>query len=523
MTVLSSHPNHIDLSRQQPPAVAEYDIVIIGSGAGGGIAAEIFASAGLSVCLVEEGPLKTRTDFNMREATAYPDLYQEAASRKTKDKGISILQGRSVGGSTTVNWTSSFRTPDKTLNYWQQEFAIEGVTSIELSPWFERIEQQLNMQPWMMPPNANNQVLLDGARRLGWAVETISRNVKGCANLGYCGMGCPLDAKQSMLVTSIPRAMNKGTVLYSRARCDRLIGDSHMVTGVQLRAMNEQGQATDKVYQVKSRHVILSAGAVGTPAIMLRSQLDDPHGLIGKRTFLHPVTAVVAQMKHQVEPYHGAPQSIYSDHFLWRDGVSGKLGYKLEVPPIHPVLGSSLIPLHGDEHQEMMSQLPNLHASLALLRDGFHPKSEGGAVELDEFKYPRLDYPLNDYIWEGVRHAMLSMAELQFAAGAARVRPLHMDAPWYSGWSRAKSEIMDLPLQAIRSLLFSAHVMGGAWMGESPRTSVVNNEGRFHHRDNLWVMDGSIFPTSLGVNPQLSIYAICAKLASSLAKRLQSA
>ncbi len=522
MSLLSSHPNHIDLSRQQAPEVVEYDIIIIGSGAGGGIAAEIFSNAGLSVCLIEEGPLKTRADFTMREATAYPDLYQEAAGRKTKDKGISILQGRSVGGSTTVNWTSSFRTPDKTLQYWRHEYAIDGLSPKKLLPWFQRIEQQLNMQPWGMSPNANNQVLLEGAQRLGWPTKVISRNVKGCANLGYCGMGCPLDAKQSMLVTSIPQAMNKGAVLYSRARCERVIGDSHKVSGVLLRAMNEQGQAIDKVIQLNGRHVILSAGAIGTPAIMLRSQLDDPHELIGKRTFLHPVAAVAAQMNELIEPFRGAPQSIYSDHFLWRDGVNGKLGYKLEVPPIHPVLGSSLIPLHGNAHHEVFSQLPYMHASLALLRDGFHPQSKGGAVELDEFDYPRLDYPLNEYIWEGVRHALLSMVELQFAAGATRVRPLHMDAHWYSSWSKAKSAIQKLPLQPIRSLLFSAHVMGGAVMGSDPARSVVNSEGRFHYRDNLWVMDGSLFPTSLGVNPQLTIYAICAKLASSLTKQLQS-
>jgi choline dehydrogenase-like flavoprotein len=286
--------------------------------------------------------------------------------------------------------------------------------------------------------------------------------------------------------------------------------------------MDEYGQVTERQLELKCRHLILAAGAIGTPAVLLRSQLDDPYQRIGKRTFLHPVTAVTAQMKNRVEPYSGAPQSVYSDHFLWRDGVDGKAGYKLEVPPIHPVLGSSLIPLHGEAHKEVFSQLPYMHATLALLRDGFHPLSQGGQVELDEFGYPRLDYPLNEFIWEGVRHAMLSMAELQFAAGAKRVRSMHMDADWYSSWSEAKRAISALPLQTLRCLLFSAHVMGGAPMGADPQNSVVDSEGRFHFRDNLWVMDGSLLPTSLGVNPQLSIYAISAKLASNLAKRLQS-
>jgi choline dehydrogenase-like flavoprotein len=525
---LYQHPNHLDLSRHDPQAKSgtdiahEFDVVIIGTGAGGGIAAHILTQAGLSVCMVEEGPLKTRHDFTMKESSAYPNLYQEAAARKTKDKGISILQGRSVGGSTTVNWTSSFRTPKATLEFWQSRYQLLDWSWDALLPWFEQIEQLLNMKPWSVAPNTNNQILLDGAQKLGWQAGIITRNVKGCANLGYCGMGCPLDAKQSMLVTTIPQAMEAGAKLYSRARCERIISDAHQVSGVEIRAMDEYGQVTERQLELKCRHLILAAGAIGTPAVLLRSQMDDPYQRIGKRTFLHPVTAVTAQMKNRVEPYSGAPQSVYSDHFLWRDGVDGKAGYKLEVPPIHPVLGSSLIPLHGEAHKEVFSQLPYMHATLALLRDGFHPLSQGGQVELDEFGYPRLDYPLNEFIWEGVRHAMLSMAELQFAAGAKRVRSMHMDADWYSSWSEAKRAISALPLQTLRCLLFSAHVMGGAPMGADPQNSVVDSEGRFHFRDNLWVMDGSLLPTSLGVNPQLSIYAISAKLASNLAKRLQS-
>ncbi|MCO7224469.1 GMC family oxidoreductase [Pleionea sp. CnH1-48] len=521
MMDLKQHVNHQDLSRGEAPKVLEADVIVVGTGAGGGMVADILSQSGLRLIMLEEGPLKTAQDFKMKEAIAYPDLYQEAMARRTKDKAISILQGRSVGGSTTVNWTSSFRTPEQTLSYWQHEFGLTRLTPDSMAPWFERAEKQLNITPWAIPPNQNNQVLMDGAKALGWKAEIIPRNVKGCANLGYCGMGCPIGAKQSMLVTTIPAAMERGAHLYSRTRCERLIQRAGRIEQVDIRAMDNNGQPTDRVYRLKANHIILAGGAIGSPAVMLRSELEDPHQRIGRRTFLHPVAATVADMKQRVDPYSGAPQSVYSDEFLWRDGVSGKVGYKLEVPPIHPVLGSSIIPFHGLEHAKIMAGLPHMHASLALMRDGFHHGSVGGQVELDDYLAPVLDYPVTDYLWEGVTHAMLTMAELQFAAGAKRVRPMHMDAPWVNSWSEAQQQIRALTQKNIRTLLFSAHVMGGCGMGDKLENSVVNEQGRFHHLDNLWVMDGSILPTSLGVNPQLTLYALISRLATGFAESVK--
>lgn len=186
------------------------DVVIVGTGAGGGVSAEIFAEAGYKVLLIEEGPLKTARDFNMREKEAYPQLYQESAGRKTLDKAINILQGRAVGGSTTVNWTTSFRTPEQTLKHWRTHFEIAAHSKESLAPWFAKMEQRLNIEPWQIPANPNNRTIANGAEKLGWSHATIARNVKGCANLGYCGLGCPINAKQSMLVTTIPTALKAG-------------------------------------------------------------------------------------------------------------------------------------------------------------------------------------------------------------------------------------------------------------------------------------------------------------------------
>ena len=188
----------------------EADVAIIGSGAGGGTTAEILSAAGYKVLLIEEGPLKTSSDFKMLEDQAYTSLYQEGIGRMSKDGAITILQGRAVGGTTLINWTSSFRTPDPTLEHWAKEHDVKGHTPAEMAPWFEKMEQRLGVAPWMIPPNANNDVIRKGCEKLGYAWHVIPRNVRGCWNLGYCGMGCPTNAKQSMLVTTIPATLEKG-------------------------------------------------------------------------------------------------------------------------------------------------------------------------------------------------------------------------------------------------------------------------------------------------------------------------
>lgn len=504
--------------------VVECDVLIIGTGAGGGTAAEVLAQAGLDVVLLEEGPLRTSNDFHMKEKEAYRDLYQEGAGRATKDGRFIVLQGRSVGGSTTVNWTSSFRTPEPTLQWWAREHGVKGLGVAELAPWFQRMEERLGIAPWAMEPNANNDVLRRGCEKLGWAWHAIPRNVKGCWNLGYCGLGCPTNAKQSMLVTTIPEALKQRARLYYRARAERLVIEGDQVHGAIATGMQDDGVTpAEHGLVIKARHTVVACGGINGPGLLLRSRAPDPHRRLGKRTFLHPVPACMARYDAKIEPFYGAPQSIYSDHFQWRDGVTGHMGYKLEAIPMQPGLTAAIIGRHGLDHAADMQALPHTQGMIALLRDGFHPDSIGGRVELRDDNSPVLDYPLNDYVFDGVRRAWLSMAEIQFAAGARAVRPLHLDAPWVKSWAEAKAMIADLGFADYRLRLGSAHVMGGCAMGDEPQQAVVNSRGRHHQLDGLSVMDGSLFPTSIGANPQLSIFGVVAKLASGLAQELKRA
>ena len=502
----------------------ETDVVIIGTGAGGGTAAEILSKQGLKVIMVEEGPLKSSNDFNMQDHQAFTQLYQDGLTRASEDGAFTIAQGRCVGGSTTINWTSSFRTPEQTLHFWEKEFGVKGVNPEEMAPWFEQMEQRLNIAHWSMPPNANNHILEKGSKALGIDWKLIPRNVKGCWNLGYCGHGCPTNAKQSMLVTTIPTALDNNGELLFRTRAQKLIIENEKVTGVQCIALSENNvNPTGRKITIKAKHTVIACGAINGPGLLLRSEAPDPHNRIGKRTFLHPVPFSVAEFAEPINGFYGAPQSIYSDEYQWKNGVSGPIGFKLEVAPMQPGFMAAVIMGHGDLHRWQMEQLPYLNSMLALLRDGFHEDSQGGAIKLRDDGSPVVDYPLNDYVMDGVQRALKVMAEIQFAAGAKRVRPVHTRGQFSDNLKDTLEQIDGLALKTNSVRVGCAHVMGGCGMGEDPKTSVTNSNGEFRYLDNLSVMDGSLFPTSIGANPQLSIYGLVAKLATNLGRKLTAA
>jgi len=499
------------------------DVAIIGSGAGAGITAELLTKAGLNVVIVEEGQLKSSSDFKQREPEAYASLYQENAGRKTKDKGITILQGRSVGGTTTVNWTSSFLTPADTLKHWQDRFGLKDYTTEALAPYFQQAQTRLNISPWATAPNENNELLRRGAAKLGIKAEVIPRNVKGCYNLGSCGMGCPTNAKQSMLVTTIPFALDHGATLLVETRVEKLVIEGGRVTAMHCIAVKPNAAPVEygKVATtIVAKHFVLAGGAINSPALLLRSKAPDPHRRLGTRTFLHPVAITTAVMKDTVAAWGGAPQSIYSDHFLHTQPVDGPIGFKLEVAPLHPVFFGANLPGFGEKQAELFRNYPNANVMLALMRDGFHDQSVGGTVELRDDGSPLLDYPITDYVLDGARRSMLAMAQIQFEAGATMVYPGHELAGGTSTWATTKAAIEALPMKPLLTKIGSAHVMGGCGLGGNDKLGVTRPDGVHWQLENLSIHDGSIFPTSIGANPQLSIYGGVNRLAQGLAKRL---
>ena len=509
----------VDAGAAAAPDRLTCDVAIVGTGAGGAISAEILARSGLRVVMVEEGPLKSSRDFNMLESEAYPQLYQESASRKTRDKAINILQGRCVGGSTTINWTTCLRAPAATLSHWVERFGLTDYSAAGLAPWFDQVERRLSVAPWGVRANENNTILRRGAQRLGITTAAVHRNVRDCIDLGYCGMGCPVNAKTAMLDTAIPAALEHGAVLLTRARAVRLRLAGGRARALEVEWLDAAGlRPSGRGVTIEARHFVLAGGAINTPALLLRSRAPDPHGLTGRRTFLHPTVVSAAVFPQRVDGHRGAPQVFYSDHFLWP--ADGPVGYKLEVPPLHPVLTATTLHGFGAVHAERMRSFAHTHAMIALLRDGFHPDSPGGSVGLNDDGSPVLDYPLGDYLFDGARRALLSMAEIQFAAGAHTVFPVHELATGYGSWAEARTAIAALPMKPQLTRVVSAHVMGGCPLAGDERGGLVRPDGRHAHLDNVSIHDASLFPTSLGANPQLTIFAISARLGTGLAGSL---
>ena len=222
LKTVRSGPGVIDGTSQVADVSLDADVCIIGTGAGGAVAAAVFARAGKSVVLVEEGGYYTSADFSARERDTEPRLYQEGMTRTTKDGGIAVLQGKAVGGTTVVNWTTSFRTPEDVVAHWQSRHSVGGFVYADLVPHYEAIERRLVIaKVGYETLNANNRTLYDGCKKLGWEVDTLRRNVFGCLQTGFCHLGCPVNAKRSMLVTMIPDALDAGARLLFRARADK--------------------------------------------------------------------------------------------------------------------------------------------------------------------------------------------------------------------------------------------------------------------------------------------------------------
>jgi choline dehydrogenase-like flavoprotein len=479
------------------------DVCIVGSGPGGSMVAQRLSKAGAKVVVLEEGGYHQKDEFDMQEPRAFQRLYQDRGNRATADLSIAVLQGRAVGGGTVINWTTSYRTPNDVLEHWRGKYGAL-LTPDLLKPHFEEVEQRLGIQKVdYEDTNLNNRVIYDGCKKLGWQVDTTRRNVRGCLRTGYCGMGCPIDAKQSAALTYLPDAVAAGAEVYANCRVQKIETSGNRALAAVGAVLHPQTQAaTGRTIRVEPRVLVVAGGALNSPALLLRSGIDQ--GPVGKKTWLHPTIAMGAFYKDAIEGFYGAPQSVASHHFAHRaDGA----GFFIEAAPVHPMLSAIAAPGFGAGLRGRMSRLPNLSATIALMIDGFGEGEEGGTVTLRKDSGPKLDYPFTPRMYECFNAAMKAIARLHLANGALEVQTFHND-PVHMKTERDLSGIDSRPMGPNLFAAFTAHQMGGCRMGADPASSVVNPQLRHHSLENLFVVDGSVFPTGLGVNPMQSIYGI---------------
>lgn len=497
------------------PVRESADVCIIGSGCGGGASAKVLAESGRKVIVLEEGGHYTSKDFDATEETAYQHLYQQRAGQATDDLGVTVLQGRCVGGSSTVNWTTSLRTPEFVLETWRREHGIEGLTPKALEPYFERVERYLNVHVEPLENhNPNNRVILDGAKQLGYRATAVGRNTKDCVKAGVCGLGCPFDAKKSVAITYIPDAVKAGATVFANFRANKIeaIGKNKRVSGIVFDQLTQKPK-TDFV--IEAPVVVVSASAINSPVLLLKSDLANSSGEVGRNLTFHLTSAVLGLYDRIMYGAGGIPQSAMCDEFLNKNGDGG--GFWLEAVPIYPTLASLALPGFGSFHREMMHLYPHIGATIVLVKE----IDSSGRVTANDEGRASISYTLRskdlDYLKEGLALA----ARVHFAAGAKKVMTLHTQRTEFQSPADVAKKLSAADWGMNEIALYSAHPLGTCHMGRDAKTSVVDEHCQTHDVKGLFVIDGSVMPTSLGVNPQVTILAIAEKSAEWLADHFQ--
>jgi choline dehydrogenase-like flavoprotein len=481
------------------------DVCIIGSGCGGGASAKILAEAGKKVIVLEEGPYVTVSEFDGTEETAYLNLYQQRAGQATTDLAVTVLQGRCIGGSSTVNWTTSLRPPAYVLETWRRQFHVEGLLAGDLEPYFDRIERYLNVHA--EPESAhspNNRIILDGGRKLGHRVQSTGRNTKDCVRAGACGLGCPFGAKRSVDVTYLADAVKAGAMVYADCRVEsiRLEAGTKRVVGTIL----DQQKRTPRVdVLIEAPVVIVSASAINSPVILLKSKLVGPGGETGRNLTFHLTTAVMGQYDRVIYGAGGIPQSAMCDEFLNRRGDGG--GFWIESVPIYPALAALALPAFGAFHRTMMQQFAHIGATIVLVKDS----DSSGRVRVNTRGQATISYRWGDKDLRSLKDGVKEAARIHFAAGARRVFTLHTTPCEMTREIEIEERLAAASWGSNQIARYSAHPLGTCRMGSDPAVSVVDSHCQLHGQRGIFVIDGSVISTSLGVNPQLTILALAEK------------
>lgn len=468
------------------------DLCVIGTGPGGAMVAAIAAEAGLRVVALEAGAFVTPGDMNQREADMFPRLLWEAGGRTTFDKAIRVHQGHGVGGSALHNLNLCKRVPASIRARWVAERG-EGPPWDELYAEVEALLEVKDVDPGMV--NRHNQLLADGAAALGWRHGLLRHNRTGCVGSGYCEVGCAFDAKNNALKKLVPRAVGAGAAIVANAQAVRIDHADGRVRGVDAVRLDPRTRQPVGTLRIDAARVCVSASATGTPAILLRSRVPDPSDTTGNSLRIHPAVVAAGDFAEPVHAWRGVPQSVECTEHLRLDEEGGPRTWI--VPAFaHPVGVATLVPGFGDDHRALMRRFPNLGALTAMIHD--HTR---GTVRPFGDLGLNLSYAPDAADAAELRRGLAAAAKLLFAAGARRVFVPAGEAIEVANPGEIESKL------AVDAELSAVHPMGSVPMGVDPRTAAVGPDGKHHHLDGLWLADASVFPTSIGVPPQLSVYA----------------
>ena len=485
------------------------DVVIVGTGAGGGSAGATLAAAGLDVLFVEEGGYHHPKSFNPYVTESIPRLYRDASATVIfGSPPIPYVEGRCVGGTTVINGGMAYRPPERVLDDWSHISPELGAAALE--PYFRGVEERVHAAPQSdVSVGEDSRVMMRGAQKMGWHYTVNRRNQEACVGANNCALGCPTGAKQSTLVTYLPQAFADGARCLTEVRIDRLIIEGGRCVGVAGRAVNPVTRKADRPVSVRARAVIVSCGAVQTPLLLKKHRLGRPSGQLGKNFLCHPNAKVLAvyPRDRQVQGWQGVSQNTQIREFH-DDGILFAENF------VAPSILAAYLPFHGAAAWELMHRYNNMVMSGVLVED-----SGAGSVGRTWFGAPWVRYDISALDHRRFLRGVKLLAEMHFAMGAEKVLlPFFNQHVARSADDLAKIDELQRDPRTLE--LFTVHLMGTACMGADPRGSVVDLDGQLWDLPGCYVADASLFPTAIGVNPQITIMTLATRIASRLAAGL---
>ena len=488
----------------------ECDVVVVGSGAGGAVSAAELAEGGAKVVLLEEGPWVRTADFNHQNGLMLKKLYRDMGTTMIfGPPHIAFAEGEVVGGSTTVNGGMSWRTPEKILGDWVAE-GLTDLTPEGMAPWFERVERRVGVAR-QIPSSigGDSEIMRKGASalKLDWIENT--RNQVACVGTNNCGFGCPTGAKQSMLVTYVPRALAAGATLLTDTRAHRVIVENGRAVGVQARVKDPRTRRFFHNVTVRAKRVILSCGAVQTPLLLLRQGIANRSKQLGNNFLCHPNAKVVALFDHDVNGWQGVSQGQQVRQYQ-DEGIMIAENF---IPPSFFAMSQLGT---GDAIWSSMLRYHQAVAAACLIED-----STTGTVRPGPFGSPLVRYRFTQADADRTVGGLTTLCRMMFAAGAEKV-VLPFAEPHTLESEADLRQLADARIKPRDFELFTVHLMGTCRMGTDPSTSVLDEFGQSHDVPGLYVADASVFPTAIGVNPQITIMALATRAAHRMLERLNA-
>lgn len=513
----------------EPPVMLEADVVVVGSGAGGGVVAAELAKAGRSVLVIEAGPFVNEATMPRDELDAYGRLYLNYGLLSTWDGAITMLAGSGVGGGTLVNWMTCLDIPAEVRAEWARDHGLDGLDGAEWANDLATIERELGVAPaTVIPPK--DDLIRRGAAALGWESGVIRRNATDCGECGSCPFGCRQGTKQSGIRAHLAEAVAHGARVLDRARVRQLITAAHGdgpvmgVLGTLAPADDTAPVATQpRWFQVAARQVVLAAGALRSPSILQASGVAHPS--IGRYLRVHPVPVIGALHDEPVDMWRGTMQAARSMQFSHE--AQDHRPYVIESAPGHLGLLALVLPWEGAAaHAELMARARHFSPLVAVTRDGGQ-----GRTTLTRAGRVRIDYRLDRAGLATARHALVSMARLARAGGAREIIAVGTPMPRHrvdgagdgAGDEARRFAAFEAQLAATdfsphRGTIASAHQMGTIRLGSDPRDHPADPRGRVR-RDRsgrlipgLYVADTSTFPTGIGVNPMVGVMTMARRV-----------